>query len=155
MIAWYLDEIGNEIETEDELIEQKQVIEKVVDKLIYQDQVFLMTLSIAYFPANSWFDCCRVLYAHVKYFTKIMSASNVFRLLCLWRTLQRDHLKKTPSLSSTPTTATQMFNLHTLSINLLYISRILSSWLLDECPLYCYWDFSVYLHPACPKLKVI
>ena len=45
MIAWYLDEIGNEIETEDELIEQKQVIEKVVDKLIYQDQVFLMALS--------------------------------------------------------------------------------------------------------------
>ena len=39
MIAWYLDEIGNDIETEDELIEQKQVIEKVVDKLIYQDQV--------------------------------------------------------------------------------------------------------------------
>ena len=53
MIAWYLDEIGNEIETEDELIEQKQVIEKVVDKLIYQDQVFLMTISIAYFLANS------------------------------------------------------------------------------------------------------
>ena len=71
MIAWYLDEIGNEIETEDELIEQKQVIEKVVDKLIYQDQVFLMTLSIVYFLANSWFDCCRVLYAHVKNFTKI------------------------------------------------------------------------------------
>ena len=39
VIAWYLDEIGNDIETEDELIEQKQVIEKVVDKLIYQDQV--------------------------------------------------------------------------------------------------------------------
>lgn len=45
MITWYLEEIGNEIETEDELIEQKQVIEKVVDKLIYQDQVFLMALS--------------------------------------------------------------------------------------------------------------
>ena len=29
VIAWYLDEIGNDIETEDELIEQKQVIEKV------------------------------------------------------------------------------------------------------------------------------
>merc|ERR1712203_932127 len=41
VIAWYLDEIGNEIETEDELIEQKQVIEKVVDKLIYQDQVIV------------------------------------------------------------------------------------------------------------------
>ena len=41
MITWYLEEIGNEIETEEELIEQKQVIEKVVDKLIYQDQVIL------------------------------------------------------------------------------------------------------------------
>jgi len=41
VIAWYLDEIGNDIETEDELIEQKQVIEKVVDKLIYQDQVIV------------------------------------------------------------------------------------------------------------------
>merc|ERR1719278_591084 len=39
VIAWYLDEIGNDIETEDELIEQKQVIEKVVDKLIEQKQV--------------------------------------------------------------------------------------------------------------------
>ena len=45
MITWYLEEIGNEIETEEELIEQKQVIEKVVDKLIYQDQVILMAPS--------------------------------------------------------------------------------------------------------------
>ena len=43
MIAWYLDEIENDIESEADLIEQKQVIEKVVDKLIYQDQVFLLT----------------------------------------------------------------------------------------------------------------
>ena len=33
VITWYLEEIGNEIETEDELIEQKQVIEKVVEYL--------------------------------------------------------------------------------------------------------------------------
>ena len=45
VITWYLEEIGNEIETEEELIEQKQVIEKVVDKLIYQDQVILMAPS--------------------------------------------------------------------------------------------------------------
>lgn len=43
VIAWYLDEIENDIESEADLIEQKQVIEKVVDKLIYQDQVFLLT----------------------------------------------------------------------------------------------------------------
>merc|ERR1711981_1429489 len=47
VIAWYLDEIGNEIETEDELIEQKQVIEKVVDKLIYQDQVIVPLANTA------------------------------------------------------------------------------------------------------------
>ena len=39
VITWYLDEIENDIESEADLIEQKQVIEKVVDKLIYQDQV--------------------------------------------------------------------------------------------------------------------
>jgi len=47
VITWYLEEIGNEIETEDELIEQKQVIEKVVDKLIYQDQVIVPLANTA------------------------------------------------------------------------------------------------------------
>ena len=39
MINWYLEELSGEIETEEELLEQKQVVGKVVDKLIYQDQV--------------------------------------------------------------------------------------------------------------------
>merc|ERR1712203_1330509 len=47
VIAWYLDEIGNDIESEADLIEQKQVIEKVVDKLIYQDQVIVPLANTA------------------------------------------------------------------------------------------------------------
>jgi len=44
VINYYLEELaadGGEIETEEELNEQKQVVEKVVDKLIYQDQVLV------------------------------------------------------------------------------------------------------------------
>ena len=47
MINYYLEELaadGGEIETEEELNEQKQVVEKVVDKLIYQDQVRITSL---------------------------------------------------------------------------------------------------------------
>ena len=40
MINWYLEELSGEIETEEELLEHKQLVEKVVDKLIYQDQVW-------------------------------------------------------------------------------------------------------------------
>ena len=64
MIAWYLDEIENDIESEADLIEQKQVIEKVVDKLIYQDQVFLLTHfnSIEHFQFELTQVCCFLLY---------------------------------------------------------------------------------------------
>jgi len=41
VINWYLEEVSSEIETEEELLEHKQVVEKVVDKLIYQDQVIV------------------------------------------------------------------------------------------------------------------
>jgi len=47
VITWYLDEIENDIESEADLIEQKQVIEKVVDKLIYQDQVIVPLANTA------------------------------------------------------------------------------------------------------------
>lgn len=39
VIEWYLEEISSEIETEEELVEHKTLVEKVVDRLIYQDQV--------------------------------------------------------------------------------------------------------------------
>jgi len=41
VIGWYLEEVSTDIETEEELLELKQVVEKVVDKLIYQDQVIV------------------------------------------------------------------------------------------------------------------
>jgi len=41
VINWYLEELSGEIETEEELLEHKQLVEKVVDKLIYQDQVIV------------------------------------------------------------------------------------------------------------------
>jgi len=41
LINWYLEEISGEIEDEQELVEQKLIVEKVVDRLIYQDQVIV------------------------------------------------------------------------------------------------------------------
>ena len=41
LINWYLEEISGEIEGEEELLEQKLIVEKVVDRLIYQDQVIV------------------------------------------------------------------------------------------------------------------
>lgn len=41
VINWYLEDISEGIETEEELLEHKQLVEKVVDKLIYQDQVIV------------------------------------------------------------------------------------------------------------------
>jgi len=41
VINWYLEEISGEINTEEEMMEHKRLVEKVVDKLIYQDQVIV------------------------------------------------------------------------------------------------------------------
>merc|ERR1711892_363295 len=41
LINWYLEEISSEIEGEEELVEQKLIVEKVVDRLVYQDQVIV------------------------------------------------------------------------------------------------------------------
>jgi len=41
VIEWYLEELSSEIETEEELVEHKTLVEKVVDRLIYQDQVIV------------------------------------------------------------------------------------------------------------------
>lgn len=35
LICWYLDQIQEELETEEELIERKNYIEKIIDRLIY------------------------------------------------------------------------------------------------------------------------
>lgn len=41
LIDWYLNKIIDQIESEDELVEKKQLIEKVIDRLIYHDNVII------------------------------------------------------------------------------------------------------------------
>lgn len=41
LVTWYLEQIGDDIENEDELIERKTLIEKVIDRLINHDQVVI------------------------------------------------------------------------------------------------------------------
>lgn len=41
IVNWYLEQIAEQIETEDELIERKTLIEKVIDRLIYHDKVII------------------------------------------------------------------------------------------------------------------
>ena len=40
VVSWYLEEL-EEITSQDELVEHRQIVEKVVDRLIYQDQVIV------------------------------------------------------------------------------------------------------------------
>jgi len=57
VINWYLTEIGEEIGSEDELLEHKQIVEKVVDRLIYQDQV-IVPLNNTSKGEEDPFPCC-------------------------------------------------------------------------------------------------
>merc|ERR1719290_262685 len=41
IINWYLSELGEDIESEAELIEKKALVEKVLDRLTYHDQVII------------------------------------------------------------------------------------------------------------------
>ena len=41
IINWYLEEQSDDITSQDELAEQKQIVERVVDHLIYKDQVLV------------------------------------------------------------------------------------------------------------------
>lgn len=41
LVTWYLEQVGDEIENEDELIERKTLIEKVIDRLINHDSVII------------------------------------------------------------------------------------------------------------------
>ncbi|KAI5698898.1 hypothetical protein M8J75_013558 [Diaphorina citri] len=47
VVAWYLEQIGDQIENEEELLERKTVVEKVIERLIYHDQVILTLTSEA------------------------------------------------------------------------------------------------------------
>eukprot|EP00088_Acartia_fossae_P023653 TRINITY_DN2467_c0_g1_i13.p1 TRINITY_DN2467_c0_g1~~TRINITY_DN2467_c0_g1_i13.p1 ORF type:complete len:815 (-),score=325.70 TRINITY_DN2467_c0_g1_i13:527-2971(-) len=47
VIEWYLSEISNEIESTEELLEKKIIVEKVLDKLIFSDMVIIPIKSSA------------------------------------------------------------------------------------------------------------
>ena len=46
VVNWYLEELSGEIESQEELVEHRQIVEKVVDRLIYQDQVIVHLTKI-------------------------------------------------------------------------------------------------------------
>lgn len=41
VVAWYLEQVQDLIESEEELLEKKALVEKVIDRLIYHDQVII------------------------------------------------------------------------------------------------------------------
>lgn len=41
MVAWYLDKIQDQIESEEDLIERKSLIEKIIDRLTYYDEIII------------------------------------------------------------------------------------------------------------------
>lgn len=41
VVTWYLEQVADQIESEDELISRKNLIEKLIDRLIYHDQVII------------------------------------------------------------------------------------------------------------------
>ena len=41
LINWYLEQVGDDIESEDDLIERKTLVEKVIDRLMNHDQVII------------------------------------------------------------------------------------------------------------------
>lgn len=45
LIAWYLDEIQDEIDCEEDLLERKSMIEKIIDRLVYHDRIIIPLTS--------------------------------------------------------------------------------------------------------------
>merc|ERR1719188_2654040 len=41
VVAWYIEEVANDIESQEEIVEKKQIVEKVLDKLAYNDNVLV------------------------------------------------------------------------------------------------------------------
>ena len=41
VVNWYLEEISGDIESQEELLEKKLVVEKVLDRLIYHDLIII------------------------------------------------------------------------------------------------------------------
>ncbi|XP_071443764.1 DNA replication licensing factor Mcm6 [Hetaerina americana] len=45
LVAWYLEQVQESIESEEELLQRKELVEKVIDRLIFRDQVFIPLMS--------------------------------------------------------------------------------------------------------------
>ncbi|XP_063986707.1 DNA replication licensing factor Mcm6 [Diachasmimorpha longicaudata] len=41
LVAWYLDQIQDQIDSEEELLERKALVEKIIDRLTYTDNIFI------------------------------------------------------------------------------------------------------------------
>ena len=41
IVNWYIEHVMEEVESQDELVEQKQIVEKVLDRLAYNDNVLV------------------------------------------------------------------------------------------------------------------
>lgn len=68
LVGWYLEQVSDQIETEDELIERKTLVEKVIDRLIFyvslvrnsleiieHSQLFILISGSSYYSiAYSW-----------------------------------------------------------------------------------------------------
>jgi DNA replication licensing factor MCM6 len=46
VVAWYLEQVQDQIETEEELLERKTLVEKVIDRLIYHVSYCSFLLSM-------------------------------------------------------------------------------------------------------------
>ena len=41
LVAWYLDKVQDQIDSEEELLDRKALVEKIIDRLIYHDQIII------------------------------------------------------------------------------------------------------------------
>ena len=41
VVEWYLEEISGDIESQEELLEKKMIVERVLDRLIYNDLIII------------------------------------------------------------------------------------------------------------------
>lgn len=46
VVDWYLEQIQDSIDSEEELIERKTIIDKVIERLIYKDQILIPLHSV-------------------------------------------------------------------------------------------------------------
>ena len=41
LVSWYLQEVAGDVESQDEMVERKQIAEKVVDRLAFTDNILI------------------------------------------------------------------------------------------------------------------